>query len=389
MTLAGRKILFVSQTAGFPGGIERYLYSAAQILRKQGAELWGCFSEQGRDAERFLEGFDHTVSSPEELPHMDFDLAALHKTDDETLIRTLLRRFPNRLTVFVHDHDDYCPRRHKYYPVGRINCHSAYHRFSCGICSMAASPRAWKNGAFAELSEKFISFPRRFRLLRQAEQFIVLSDFMKQNLILNGFPAEKIHTIPPCVPLPPEPARPENKIPLLLSAGQLIRGKGVDQLLKILPHLRNPWELKILGEGNDRPMLEQMTRDLGLEKRVHFLGWSLHPETVFAQADLAVFPFRWQEPFGLVAAESAAQGLPVVAFRLGGVTESVIDGQTGFLAGEKNLMQFAELTDRLLADPGLRKQFGDAGRNLVASKFSRENFLNQIIQRMKKTSDRS
>jgi Glycosyltransferase len=82
-------------------------------------------------------------------------------------------------------------------------------------------------------------------------------------------------------------------------------------------------------------MLEQMTRDLGLEKRVHFLGWSLHPETVFAQADLAVFPFRWQEPFGLVAAESAAQGLPVVAFRLGGVTESVIDGQTGFLAGEK------------------------------------------------------
>jgi glycosyltransferase involved in cell wall biosynthesis len=372
--LTGRKILFVSEYAGFFGGVERYIFAAAKLLREAGAEVWGCFAAESRDVELFRTAFDRIVSDLRDLPG-DFDLATLHKTRDNRLIAALTARFPDRLALFVHDHDFYCPRKYKYLPWRRLNCHFRYRRLPCAVCGMLTSPRSWPDGAAAELGEKWFDFPARIELLRRMPATAVLSKFMRENLIQNGFPPEKICMVPPFVPLPPPGEPPRNEAPELLFVGQLIRGKGADLFLDLLARLRSPFHARIVGDGNDRPMLEGRCRELGLADHVRFTGWSATPEAFFQAADLAVFPFRWQEPFGLVLAESASYGLPVVAFDIGGAAESILHGETGYLAEPGDVAGLAAYVEELLNDPEKRRAFGARGRQLVGEKFSADSFI--------------
>ena len=99
------------------------------------------------------------------------------------------------------------------------------------------------------------------------------------------------------------------------------------------------------------------------------------PEELFAEADAAVFPFRWQEPFGLCGLEAAAHGVPVVAFDLGGVREWLIDGVTGIAVKPFDGKAMAAAVARLRDSAGLRREMGANGRRLAAERFSEERFL--------------
>ena len=162
MEMRGRKLLFISQKAGFFGGVERYIFQIAALLRGQGVELWGAFAEMARDSERFRTGFDRLLSPWELLTvEQDFALVGVHKLDDNALLQELLERYGAQLALFVHDHDVYCPRSHKYFPFTRRNCRLPYARLRCGCCGMAVSPRRWSGGLSGEMREKFTLFPER------------------------------------------------------------------------------------------------------------------------------------------------------------------------------------------------------------------------------------
>jgi glycosyltransferase involved in cell wall biosynthesis len=229
------------------------------------------------------------------------------------------------------------------------------------------------------LREKFSLFPERFACYRQFPHLVVLSQFMRDNLVANGFAPERITLIPPHIPVAePAPVRSASTAdapPRIIFIGQLIRGKGADMLLRLLPLLRQPYRVEIIGDGKDRAMLEALALSLGVTDRVEFSGWCLTPEEKMATADLAVLPFRWQEPFGLVVAECAAAGLPVAAFALGGVGESLIHGETGLMATPGDLAELARHCDRLLGDAALRQQMGQRGRELIRTKFCQERVL--------------
>lgn len=380
MEMRGRKLLFISQKAGFFGGVERYIFQIAALLRGQGVELWGAFAEMARDSERFRTGFDRLLSPWELLTvEQDFALVGVHKLDDNALLQELLERYGAQLALFVHDHDVYCPRSHKYFPFTRRNCRLPYARLRCGCCGMAVSPRRWSGGLSGEMREKFALFPERFEYYRQFPNLVVLSQFMRDNLIANGFSPERITLLPPHIPVvepaPLRPAKTTDAPPRIVFIGQLVRGKGADLLLRLLPLLRQPCRVEIVGDGKDRAMLEALASSLGVAERVEFSGWCLTPELKMAAADLAVLPFRWQEPFGLVVAECAAAGLPVAAFAQGGVSESLIHGETGLLAAPGNLAELARHCDRLLGDATLRQEMGRRGRELIKSKFCEERVL--------------
>ena len=236
---------------------------------------------------------------------------------------------------------------------------------------MATSPRRWRGGFFSTLAARTVDCRRRLELLRQVRRVAVLSEFMRGNLIANGFSPERITVIPPPVSTPEElPARAENAPPRLLFTGQLIRGKGCDQLLRALPLLRCDYRLMIAGEGNQRPELERLAVSLGVAEKVSFLGWVAEPEKLYSLCDIAVLPFFWQEPFGLVGPEALVRGLPVVAFRVGGVDEWLVDGENGFAVPPRNIPAFAAAVDKLLADRKMRIEFGARGRELVRRRFS-------------------
>lgn len=370
------RVLFVSEFSGFAGGIERFVFQTAQLLRGAGFEVSGRFGRPARDEQKFLRGFDRVYHAGETA---EADFAVVHKIADPEKLEKLLEIYGDKLALCVHDHDYYCPRTYRYTPFGRRDCTRAYAMTRCGLCAMATSPRRWQGGFFSTLAERSWKCRKRLELLKQVPRVAVLSEFMRQNLIRNGFRPERVTVIPPPVPVPEElPPRPENDPVRLLFTGQLIRGKGVDQLLRALPLIRAPFRLTIAGEGNQRPELERLAARSGAADKVAFAGWVADPERLVWESDIAVLPFFWQEPFGLVGPEALARELPVVAFRTGGVDEWLRDGENGFAVPPRDVAGFAAAVEKLLLDSGLRRRFGENGRKLVRERFSEAGFVRRF-----------
>ena len=102
--------------------------------------------------------------------------------------------------------------------------------------------------------------------------------------------------------------------------------------------------------------------------------------------DLMALPTRDDmSPFALV--EAAAVGLPLVATRVGGIPEIVLDGQTGLLFEAGDVEGFVRAIDRLLSDRQLRRQMGEAGRRHVAAEFNARRVYNRFIDRLVAVAD--
>ncbi|MBO4618778.1 MAG: glycosyltransferase family 4 protein [Victivallales bacterium] len=362
------KILFIGGPTGFAGGIEQYAFQTAKFLRENGLRVdWCGFGETHRDAQRFCSGFDRIVSVEQILTTDDYKLVALHKLPELGLLTRLRLKFGERLVFWAHDHDLYCPRRHYYTPFGRSNCHRAFAPLRCWLCAHVTRPHNWKSlhsNHSALLSEL------------KGHHAVVLSNFMAENLRKNGFTAEKIHLLNPAIQSFYYISNKfYTKVLNIIYVGQLIRGKGVDLMLEALGKLTIPWHARIVGDGPDRTMLETVASRLGIRDHLEFTGWLENPETILSQSDVAVFPSRWQEPFGLSGAEAQVHGVPVVAFDVGGVREWLQDGITGYVVPPQDTTAMADRLTKLFQDSTLRQSLSENARQLMQERFSPEHFL--------------
>src|SRR5919204_20259 len=105
--------------------------------------------------------------------------------------------------------------------------------------------------------------------------------------------------------------------------------KGVDLAVRALASVADA-VLVVLGEGPERPRLEALARELGVEERVHLAGRVPDVAAWLRRTTLLVHPVRW-EGFGLAVLEAMLAGLPVVASRVSPLPELVADGETGVL----------------------------------------------------------
>ena len=359
------RIRFVNQYAGIIGGIERYMESTARFLRSNGFSVDCCYAETAQDPERFLAAFDRaeTISEALERPANEYDLTVLHKIRDAAAVRKL--RLSGRTAVFIHDHEYYCPRKSYYYPVTRKNCSRSYCEFLCGCCAMLRRPSP--DNTFRA---NFGGFAALWNEVRACGEYIVLSGFMRDILVRQGIPAEKIALIPPSVTLPGASSdqNAASDVPHILVIGQLIRGKGVDLLLDAMRHVKTPCVLDIVGTGNDEAYLKQLAAPFGAS--VVFHGFSPNPDDAFCGARAVVLPWRWQEPFGLVGPEALAHGVPLVGFDVGAIREYLIDGETGLLVPPGDTLALANAIDALLTDPAKAAAMGARGRELVSARFT-------------------
>ncbi len=296
----------------------------------------------------------------------------MHKPlDCETLV-ALAAAFGRKLVFVAHDHDAYCPRRHYYSPWGRKNCRRAWGTVRCACCTLPDALRSRRLPGTGE-------FGRRLERLRRLPA-IVLSEFMRGRLLANGFAPERCHLIPPFIDLPvaaPRAAGEPGRVRLLF-LGQLIRGTGTDLLLRVLSRLRTPFHAVVAGDGKDRAMMERLAAGAKWNGSCEFAGWHPSPESLFLEADIVVLPFRWQEPFGLVGLEAAAHGVPVVAFRVGGVDEWLRDGWNGVAVKPGDVAGMAAAVDDLAGRPEARSAMGRHGVELAGGKFSRARFLEHM-----------
>ncbi len=159
---------------------------------------------------------------------------------------------------------------------------------------------------------------------------------------------------------------------LLAFVGRLDHQKGIDRLLGAVSHLGARGEhvnLVVAGDGPKRDLVENFIRHGEGGRFARLLGFVEDVRGVLSAADVFVMPSRW-EGFGLAAAEAMAAGLPVIATKVPGLREVVVDGQTGVLVAPDDVQTLAEAILQLVGDRRERRRLGEAGRARVAEQFA-------------------
>jgi glycosyltransferase involved in cell wall biosynthesis len=203
--------------------------------------------------------------------------------------------------VTVQDHRAFCPGRGKWTLAGG-RCTTEMSDAACAAC--------FEDAAYfrdtLDLTRRRLSALRRLRVL-------VLSRYMRDELVAVGLDGERVLVVPPFVRA--LPSAPVDGPPCVLFAGRLVEAKGVRDALDAWRRADLGVPLVAAGAGPLRPDLERAGAVV--------TGWVDRPRlaALFARAGALVMPSRWQEPFGIVGLEALSCGVPVAAWDSGGVAE--------------------------------------------------------------------
>ena len=191
-----------------------------------------------------------------------------------------------------------------------------------------------------------------------------------------------VEVIPYTAALPPAAGSPSARRDgprTVLFVGRLVERKGVAHLIEALTRLRSPSPVRlvIVGDGAERPRLEALAQRLGVTDRVVFRGKisDVELQRAYQAADVFVLPSTLDargdtEGLGVVLLEAMNYAVPVIASRVGGITDIVADGESGILVPPGDTVALAAAIDRMLADPDLARRYGAAGRTRLTRDFS-------------------
>lgn len=374
------RLLFVHERFGALAGAEANLILTAGEFRQRGHAVGLAHGPgTGRDEAAWREIFDHRFSlegAPgaavvrAALEQFQPDVIFLHKLSDLAAAEALTAGGVPVVRM-VHDHDLYCMRGYKYNYFTRHICTrpaSPYCVFPCGA--------SLGRRAGTRFGIKWVSYAAKRRELkcnRRFQRLVVATSYMRDELLRNGFAPERIELHAP-VPRAGDTSFQSSFSDrnLLVYAGQIVRGKGVDVLLESLARVRVPFECVLLGDGSHRPHCEKLSRRLGLENRVRFAGFVPQRDIMnhYRECSAAVMSSLWPEPFGATGLEAMRCGLPVVAFDAGGIREWLIDGWNGCLVPWMNRERYAAQVEALLRDKTAARRMGGHGRQWADQRFN-------------------
>lgn len=199
---------------------------------------------------------------------------------------------------------------------------------------------------------------------------VAVSASTRDDLVRRGLVASDIEVIENGVdPEVLRPAPERDAEPTLVYLGRLQRYKRVDLVIRALARVRAegvPARLRVAGRGEAERDLRRLVAELGLEAHVDFLGF------IADEAKRPLLARSWvhvlaspKEGWGITNLEAAACGTPTVASDSPGLRDSVVDGETGFLAPHGDVAALAEKIARLVRDPALLDRMGAAARRFA------------------------
>lgn len=382
------KLLYVHERFGALAGAEANAFITAQELGKRGHSigiLHGPGTGKNEDGwqsvftSRYsLENSDTAAATRAALAEYQPDAVYVHKMADLKVIQTLVDSgYP--LVRMVHDHDIYCMRSYKYDYFTRKICTRAAGLaciFPCGACVVK------NHGPGFPL--KWVSYrdkKREIALNQKFRRMVVVTEYMRDELLRNGFSKERIEIHAPVPRMgDPDLRSSFSDRNLILYAGQIIRGKGVDVLLESLAKLKTKFECIILGDGNHKAYCEELSKKLGLDDRVHFKGFIPQEElkAYYRECSVVALSSLWPEPIATIGLEVMRYALPVVAFDAGGIKDWLKDGENGYLVPWMDRDAFAQRLDELLQDKAKAKQLGENGFKFVSEHYDFPTYIEDL-----------
>ena len=214
---------------------------------------------------------------------------------------------------------------------------------------------------------------------RQVDGVVAISQTIADLLASAGVDGHKIRVIPSGVETPrfaavPGARRSWESVKVVGSVGALEERKGHRFLLEAAARLKArglKLEYRIAGMGSLRQQLQHHVDRLGLKEDVRFFNFVKDTAPFLADIDLFVMP-SLSEGLGVAALEAMAAGRPVIASRVGGLAESVIEGVTGLLVEPGDIGALAQAIEKLVREPALAESMAARGRDRVEQNFTME-----------------
>ncbi|MFC1487500.1 glycosyltransferase family 4 protein [Thermoproteota archaeon] len=234
----------------------------------------------------------------------------------------------------------------------------------------------------------------------EANRVIVCSESMK-NEICDHFdiPSEKVDIIPNAIDVTKYKTSVDRGAvrqrygvgycdKLILCVGRLVPQKGVEYFIRAIPTIANNYpEAKyiIVGEGWSRDKLEAEAHATGHIDKIHFTGFASDKDVIelMTSADVLIVPSIY-EPFGIVALEGMATGVPVVASKVGGLDEVIDHDKTGLFVYPRSLESIAWGIDRILSDPDHAKWLTQNAKEKLHKAYSWEAVAMKTVEVYKK-----
>jgi len=222
----------------------------------------------------------------------------------------------------------------------------------------------------------------------EADRVIVCSQSMKNEICSHfNLPLDKVDVIPNAIDATKYQASVDRGSvrqrygvgygeKLILCVGRLVPQKGIEYFIRAIPIIAKRYpEAKfiIVGEGWSRDILEAEARSSGQGRKIQFTGFASDQEVInlMTSADALVVPSVY-EPFGIVALEGMATGVPVVASKVDGLAEVIEHDRTGVFVYPRSPESIAWGVDQVLSDPGHAKWLTENAKEELRKAYSWE-----------------
>lgn len=389
-------ILNVGVNYHIKGGSDRYLFSLESLLRQHGHDVipfataapqnletkWSRFfplpidmaNPSLMDLLRFIYSARARRSMKKILPESRPDVAHLHIYYGQLTASILspLREMGVPIVQTLHEYKIVCPTYSLY--DGKNICQACN-----GTHYWKAAIKRCNRNSFARsalvATESYVS--RWLGSITDISQFIAVSDFLRDKVVELGVPSSKVttvHNFIDCegVDVATKPGE------YLLYFGRLEETKGLMTLLDAIEPLRDI-PLIIVGEGSLRARLTATIQARGMH-HVQLLGFKTGAELegLIRGCVCSITPSIWYETFGLTLLETFKYGRPVIASRLGGMTEVVENGRDGLLFESGNHRQLREHMLWMWNNRQQVVEMGSEGRTKAELKFGAENHYEKI-----------
>ena len=412
------RVLLVNKFHYRKGGSETYYFAVADALKELGHEVHFFAMEDENnlrceDSDFFVPNRDYNgPTSP--VSKVSAALSIIYSRESKLRFQKLCERVrpdvvhmnlvhrqitlsildapylkKNHIPVFwtAHDYIGVCPSYTMLDGAGNVCDACVEGHFSNCLRRRCIKGSAAKSG-LAAVEGEFLKLRHTYRKI---DRIICPSKFLMEKMVEGGFPRKQLVWMPNFITR--ETAEAIESVtslacdaPYFIFFGRLSAEKGVDVLIEAFADaaskLPSGWRLKIVGTGPEEGRLRAFAEKSPVSQAIDFLGFKTGDElrSLIKGARWSVVPSTWRENMPYSIVESLAAGTPVIGSEIGGISELVQDGKTGFIFSPGDI---DGLSRRLVTSAGVsagrRTRMGDACRSFVREVCDQGDYMTHLV----------